>query len=169
MNTLDFGKQVRDALTAGSTVSANKLEQNIGGIVQMLFADEPLEKLTGEDMLRTVINLLDREHRYFQNVTEKVERSEDYISTAQAGTGRRGNPHGQHDKEGKRMTEPPDLTPFIAWLLSGDWDAPRREQTPYLDRVRQATRWEQDMKRRYIRGNNDGFAARIRAASSAFV
>ena len=66
------------------------------------------------------------------------------------------------------MTEPPDLTPFLAWLLSGDWEAPRRERTPYIERVWQATQWEAEMNRRYNIGDNDGFAARVRAASSAF-
>lgn len=82
MDTLTFGKQVREALTAGSTVSANRLEQNIGSIVQMLLADEPLEKLTGEDLLRTVTNLLDREHRYFERAAEGVKRSEERAARA---------------------------------------------------------------------------------------
>ena len=82
MDALTFGKQVREALTAGNTISANRLEQNIGGIVQMLLADEPLEELTGEDLLRTVTNLLDREHRYFTRATEDVKKSEECIRNA---------------------------------------------------------------------------------------
>jgi hypothetical protein len=67
------------------------------------------------------------------------------------------------------MTDPPDLTPFIVWLMSGDWEAPRHERTPYIDRVWQSVSWEAEMNRRYNHGDNDSFTTRIRAASSAFV
>lgn len=74
MDSQTMGELLWDGLTnpTSKTVSKKKVVEHAGDIIQMLLIEEPLEKMTGEDIIRAISNVFERQYDFFMRIEQNV-------------------------------------------------------------------------------------------------